>query len=115
MSKIIIDDNNRKYECVSRRINIHCDYVAKRHSLAEYVDFSNSEDGKGLLNWFRFHGEKYAIGQFMRLTTPYFFKDENGKTSYLCGYDCENYYNPLLIEITDSGEYVRLYREIKEN
>ena len=35
-------------------------------------------------------------------------------TSYLCGYDCTNYYNPLLIEIDDGNERVRLYKEVNE-
>jgi len=114
MNKIIIDDNGRKYERVSRWIEVHYNYITKRHSLEGYADFYGTDDGKGLLNWFQYYGKKYAVGQFLKLDYPYFYKNEDGKTSFLCGYDCENYYNPLLIEIDDGGEYVRLYREVKE-
>lgn len=114
MSKIIIDDNGRKYERVSRWIKTYYDCITKRHSLASYADFDGTDSKKGLLNWFWFHGKKYAAGQFLRLSHPYFYKNEDGKTSYLCGYDCENYYNPLLLEIDDDGEHVRLYRYIEE-
>lgn len=34
MNKIIIDDNGRKYECVSRWIKTYYDCITKRHSLA---------------------------------------------------------------------------------
>ena len=115
MNKIIIDDNGRKYERVSRWIKVYYDYITKRHSLADYADFYDSEDGKGLLNWFQYNGKKYAVGQFLKLAYPYFYKNEDGKISFLCGYDCENYYNPLLIEIDDDGESVRLYREVTED
>ena len=72
MKKIIIDDHGRKYERVSRWIKVCYDYVTKRHSLADYADFYDSEDGKGLLNWFQYNGKKYAVGQFLKLNYPYF-------------------------------------------
>ena len=63
------------------------------------------------MDYFRFGGRAYAINQFFRLDFPIFFENEEGKTTYLSGYDSENYYNPLLIELDDCGEFVRLYEE----
>lgn len=40
--------------------------------------------------------------------------EENGKLHFLC-VDSENWYNPILIEIDDGGEYVRVYEELKED
>ena len=50
----------------------------------------------------------------MRLTAPEFFENEDGKKSFLSGYDCTQYYNPYLIEIDDGGEYVRLFEEVTQ-
>lgn len=95
----------------SRWLQIHSDYVTKRHSLFDYADDYENPGKEGLLHWFKFRGRKYALGQFMKLSYPIFFEDETEKTNYLSGYDCTNYYNPYLIEIHDSGEAVRLYTE----
>ena len=43
------------------------------------------------------------------------FYEENGKKQFLSGYDSTVYYYPLEIEISDDGDYIRLYRELKEN
>lgn len=95
----------------SRWIQIHYDYVTKRHSLFDYSDDYENPGKEGLLTWFKHKGKKYAVGQFMRLTAPIFFEDENGKDNYVCGYDSTTYFNPYLIEIHESGEAVRLYTE----
>jgi hypothetical protein len=114
--KIITTSEKRKYERVSRWITLHSDYVTKRHGLADYSDFSADPDSPdwGLLNYFTYKGKKYALGQFMRLTYPEFFEDEEGKSSYLSGYDCTDYYNPLICEIHESGEMIRLYRSVPD-
>lgn len=111
--KTITTSEGRTYKRVSRWIHIKTEYVTKRHSLSDYADFYSSEDGKGVLTYFKHDGRLYAIGQFMRLSYPEFFEDENGKQSFLSGYDCTDYYNPLMIEIEDGGEYCRLYQIIE--
>lgn len=99
----------------SRWISIHCKYVTRRHSLAEYADFAGSDDPEiGLLHYFMYQNKAYAIGQFMRLSYPIFFENEEGKTSYISGYDCTQYYHPLLIEMDDCCERVRLFDEERE-
>ena len=39
------------------------------------------------------------------------FENEDGKTSFIAGYDSQNCFNPILIEVDDCGEYVRVYEE----
>ena len=101
---------------VSRYIKIRTDYVTSRHSLYDYADSSSEEDGKRLLDYFIYHGKKYALNQFMRLGSNFIPEvyqfEENGKTQFLSGVDSENYYNPLLIEVDEYGESVRIYEEI---
>ena len=106
MRYITTADGN-KYRRVSRWIR--CDFiqVTARHSLADYAD-------DGSLTFFRYGGRRYALGQFMRLTYPEFFTDENGNTGYLSGYDATQWYNPLLIEIHPDGEYIRLFQGVTE-
>ena len=107
--------DGRTYRRASRWIRIRFDYVTMRHSLSAYADFSGTDDEThGLLIWFRHGGRSYALGQFMRLSYPIFYEDENGKESFLSGYDSENWYRPYLIELDDGGEYCRLYEEIQE-
>lgn len=97
--------DGRQYYRISRWIHIEYRYVTPKHSLYAYAD-----DGE--LICFR-HGDRlYALGQFMRLTTPEFYGDKNGKVQYLSGYDCTEWYKPYLCEIDDGGEHIRLYQEI---
>ena len=103
--KYIKTQDGRDYIRASRWIRIECKDVTARHSLADYAD------GDTLL-YFRHGGRVYALGQFLRLTYPEFFEDENGKTSYLSAYDATNYYNPYLMEVHPNGEHIRLYREV---
>lgn len=77
----------------------------------------NFDPSSGLtLEYFRWNGRNWAIGQFfsasgtMGFLAPIFFEDD-GKTSYIAGYDSENYYNPILIEVDDCCEHVRVYEE----
>lgn len=114
MKKIVAQDG-KKYKRVSRWIKIESKYVTRRHALADYADYFCGADDKkiGLLSCFRHNGKVYGISQFMRTSYPIFFTDENGKTSYISGYDCTQYYKPLLCEIDDGGEYVRLYEEVE--
>lgn len=102
---------------VSRWIRLEYKYVTKRHSLAIYADFSDdSDDGKGLLTCFRHNNRLYALAQFMKLSSPVYFENEDGKLDFCCGYDCTDYSNhPLLINISDGGEYIRLFEEYAES
>lgn len=96
----------------SRWIQIHHDYVTKKHSLFEYADDYETPGTEGLLVWFRHKGKKYALGQFMRFNKIQYFED-NGKRCSIGGYDYTQYYKPYLIEIDDCGEAVRLYQYVE--
>ena len=113
--------DNRSLYRVSRWIKIQYAYnVTPRHSLYYYVTDENGyRDGQNnfspengtFLDFFKWRGRKYAIEQFLRLDYPIFFEDTDGKTHYLSGYDSEDYYNPILIEVDEYGENVRIYVE----
>jgi len=105
--RIFKGENGRQFRRVSRWIKVNYKTVTSRHSLADYADGDS-------LAYFRHGGREYALGQFMRLTAPEFFENEDGKKSFLSGYDCTQYYKPYLIEIDDGGEYVRLFEEVAQ-
>lgn len=119
--KTIITSDGKEIKRLSRWIRINHNYnVNKRNSLYYYATDENGyREGQtnynpknGLyLDYFRFGGRNYAIEQFLRIDYPIFFENENGKTSYISGYDSENYYNPIMIEVDDCGEYVRVYSD----
>lgn len=115
--KIITTKEGHKYERVSRWIKIHSDYVTPRHSLFEYSDnyMQATPDESGcLLDWFRYNGRKYALGQFERLAYPEMWEEKDG-LHCLSGYDCTEFWNPLVAEIDEIHYgYIRLYREITE-
>lgn len=104
-----------KYKRVSRWIKIEYRIITKKHDLFDYADSSDCNEGDGLLICFRHGGRLYALGQFMRFTHPEFYDNKDGKTQFLCGYDATTWYKPLICEIDDNGEYIRLYEEIDNN
>ena len=119
--KTIAANDGKEIVRISRWIKIRQNYnVSKRNSLYYYATDENGyREGQtnynpenGLyLDYFKFNGRTYAIEHFYRMDYPIFFENEDGKTSYIAGYDGENYYNPFLIEIDECGENVRLYEE----
>ena len=113
--RTIKTSENRTYKQVSNWLEVKEQYVTKRHSLSEYADFYGTDNEKeGLLTYFTFKGKKYALGQFLRLSYPEFFENEDGKQSFLCGYDCTDYHNPLMMEMDDCVDSVRLFQEVSE-
>lgn len=115
MGKIFTTTDGKKIERISRYIQIRTDYVTKKHSLYDYADKS---DNDALLNYFIYQGRKYAINQFVKYGSAFFPTSyqfmENGKLNFLSGVDSENFFNPLLIEIDEYGERVRVYQELNQ-
>lgn len=119
-TEIITKDNRVIYRC-SRWIKRQTNYNPnKRNSLFYYATDENGyREGQtgynpenGLyLDYFRWNGRNWAIEQFLRLDYPIMWEDKQGKLNFLSGYDSENYYNPILIEIDETGEYIRVYEE----
>ena len=113
-------DNKTIYR-VSRWIKIEHNYnVSTRNSLYYYATDENGyREGQSsfnpenglFLDFFTWHGRAYAIEQFYRLDFPMFFTDTDRKLHYLSGYDSEDYYNPILIELDEYCENVRVYLE----
>lgn len=129
MGKIYTDHDGNKIERLSRWIKIHTLPVTKRHHLYDYAT-----DGSGyhpyqdkfdpstgvLLDYFVFQGKQYPIDQFLPTTStwaiawnPYYSENDVDDYIILSGYESEEYFNPLLIEIGGYGEFVRVYKEVR--
>lgn len=121
MTEIVTTDG-RTIRRVSRWIKIQQNYRPnKRNRLFYYATDSNGyregqsryNPAEGLyLDYFRWNGRTWALEQFLRMDYPMMYENEDGKLSYLSGYDSEDYYHPILIELDDCGEYVRVYVEV---
>ena len=126
MKEITTNDNKKIYRC-SRWIKIkHNCNPNKRNSLYYYTvdgygyregteNYNPIEHDGKYIDYFCWNGRKWAIEQFLRLDYPIFFENEDGKTSFISGYDGEEYYNPVLIELDDCCECVRVYVERRFN
>ena len=115
MGKIITTTDGKQIKRVSRWIKIKQAYnVTEKHSLYYYAE--KIEENENILDYFVFNGRKYAISQFMRfgypVTANYIQWYEKDKLYFMAGFDSENYYNPILIEVDEYGEYVRVYEEV---
>lgn len=122
--KTFTTTDGNKITRISRWIKIQHNYNPnKRNKLWYYVTDGNGyiegqtgyDKSTGLyLDYFVFNGRKYAINQFMNLNNPFYCNPvmfyENDKLHHLSGYDSENYYNPIMIELSDGCEYVRVYQ-----
>lgn len=111
---------------VSRWIHIQTNYKPnKRNALWDYARDGNGngpsskkfDKDSAVIDFFFWNGRTWAIEQFYSLSGPFggspmFFENEDGKMSYIAGYDSENYFNPILIEMSDSCEWVRVYVEV---
>lgn len=120
-------DGKRNFKRMSRWIKVKENYnPTPRNSLWHYAmdGYGNHpyekdfDPERGLyLDYFTFGGRKYAIEQFWALGNPFYsalevsYVDKNGKRNYLHGIDSEPLFDPLYIEMSDCGEYVRVYRE----
>jgi hypothetical protein len=123
-------DDRYKYRRVSRWIQIRQNYnPGKRNRLWDYVTDENgrhpyqdnfSPENGLFLDYFIFNGRTYAIEQFIGFGsiadcighhTGYI---ENGEKYYLSGFDSEDYYRPILLELDDCGERVRVYEEVQK-
>lgn len=126
MREFLTKDKQNLVKRVSRWITIKHTYnVNRRNSL---FDFSTDENGYTpaqenynpengtFLDYFSFRGRNYAINQFISLGSvwcggsPYEFTDTDGKSTFVHAVDFYgDLYNPLYIELDESGERVRVY------
>ena len=128
MGKTFITDNGT-FERVSRWITIQQNYTPnENNSLWDYVtdewghnpysDMFN-RNGDLYLDYFRYNGNTYAIGQFYLLGSmwcsgqPIEYSDD-AEHGFITSVDMDNYYNPLYAEVDKWGEKIRLYRRISD-
>lgn len=115
MTKIITTTDGTRLERVSRWISIQtaCN-VTERHALHYYA--ADDGDGGNVLDFFTWAGRRWAIGQFYAFGTmftpqpPPMWEEADG-LHWVSGYDAENYHNPILIELDEYCERVRIYRK----
>lgn len=122
-----VEDGTKIFNRVSRWIEVKQNYnPCPRNSRWYYVQDENGykphennfNPENGLyLDYFSYHGRNYAIEQFLSLSHPFYLPvsysyNEGGKQFCLSGVDGENIYNPLYIEMDETGEYVRIYEEV---
>lgn len=122
MKKEIVTKDGRIIRRISRWIRIRHNYSPnKRNSLWYYVTDGNgyregqekfNADSGLFLDYFVWNGRKWAIEQFLRMDFPMMWRNSEGKLRWICGYDGENYYNPILIEMDEYCENVRVYEEV---
>jgi len=70
------------------------------------------------LDYFRYKGRNYAVGQFCLLNSPFVGQQifrfiEDGEEHYVSTVDMDgNMFNPLFAEWDEYGEHVRLYEAV---
>ena len=95
---------------ISRWITVNGMEVTKNHR--RYCYGEETENGKRYVYTFRYNGRLYSLDQFLNRFGPMGFDIECKEyPAFISGYDGENYYKPLLMEIDKYGEKVRLYVE----
>lgn len=95
-------------------IPVEVEYVDESdEDLFPYADkYDDSEDGFYPVTYFEYNGERFALGRFINRWGMMGFDQEcKVYPEYIDGYDSENYFTPYYIEISDSGDAVRLYME----
>lgn len=127
---------NNRWETSPKKVMFQriSDWIAVKHDYAPQKNdslWSYVTDGDGyyphedrfepehglFLDYFVFGGRRYAMNQFLLLNAmwaavAFSYKDENGKPSFLSGFDIEDYFNPIHVEFDEDCEKVRLYREV---
>jgi hypothetical protein len=98
-------------QSTGRWIAIRSAYVTERHMLHDYAD----EDGA--LLYFSHYGRRFALGQFLRFGSPWgspgvpMWEDADG-LHHMAGYQDDCWHDPLMIEISEYGDAVRVWQEV---
>ena len=120
-------DDGRTYNLLSRWLKVHeaINPRADNQYLGYYrTDENGYREGQSgfdptngtYCQYFQFSGRKWPIEQFLCLGSvwsggaPIGVNMKDG-LHYIAGYDAENYYNPIMIEIDECGENVRVWQE----
>ena len=116
MMKELVSTEGKKFYRLSRWISVQWLQVTERHPLWYYAEKDTQEGNKRWVECFRWNDTLYAMGQFMRFNTPFVHDAEpiliDGKEKiWLAGFDANEYFDPIMIEIHDDCEHVRVYKE----
>lgn len=102
----------KELKAVSRWIQIKTLYVTEKHSLFDYAEKDAECMGKYPVMAFRWKNHWYALDSFLsRYGICGFDRECKEYPTFITGYDGNNYYNPLLMELDEYGEKCRLYEE----
>jgi len=77
------------------------------------IDYTPTENARP---FFRHDNKRYYLDDFLRTGSPWSagiaseIKAADGETVILAGYEAEQYYKPLFVELDEAGEAARLYR-----
>ena len=130
MRKEITCKDGKKIVRISRWIKLRTAWdITPRHSLYDFctdengrIPYQNGFDATNgtQVTYFRFKNHKYALDQFLRCGSAWVSAtwqwEENDKLQFISGVQYYGFesdsFNPLLIEIDEGGEYVRVYEEV---
>lgn len=109
--------DGRTIQGTGRWISIQCSpAITSRHSLWEYGD--DNGDGTRSLWHFSHYGRRFALGQFYRYGSPWGLSnpptwEEADGLHHVAGLEEGSWFNPLLIELSECGDAVRVWQEVE--
>lgn len=111
MGKIITSTDGKQYQIISEWKPIRYMNITHNHSL---WDFGEETDNKKyrMIAYFDFYNRRYAISQFMRVEPPIAFYDRLGYMQVISGYDSLGGISPMLLQVNDGGNYMRLFKQV---
>lgn len=105
-------ETGKLYTPVTRYLKIKTANCTKRSRFAYFCDWYDNEK-YGCYFYFMYKKMKIALGETERLYCPIFVNDENGKLIVISGYYTISNALALLVEVAESGEYVRIWKEVE--
>ena len=86
-------------------INADFTETYKRESRRIRIDYTPAGNP-----FFRHNNRRYYLDNFMRIDHGTEIEAADGEKVTLCGYEADQYYTPLFIELDEAGESCRVYR-----
>lgn len=106
-------ETGKVYRPITRYLKIKSSECTRRSIFADYCYFEDGEKKADYL-YFMWGRKKIAFGDVERLTHPIFVEDEDGKLIVISGYYTISNCLSILVEIDDSCECVRVWKEEEE-
>ena len=92
---------------------LHRDYTETYTRVSRWIRIRYNMSGDP---FFIYDGHRYKLDDFLRTNTMWSVgiadkvEADNGEQVSLAGYEAEQYYKPLFVELSETCEAVRLYR-----